>query len=136
MLGRALKERDSTNNSSPSIPLLRLNSSYPNKTNEQDYIVHFVRDDSSKFNIALFFPILISAICAVAVTILCLCLLKACTLINKFIAWYDKKYPPKRPKDDDDSLVREEFRKKGLLLEPREPQVQINNFVGNNTQNA
>ena len=96
---------------------MRWNSSYPNKTEQDDYVVQFVRDDS-KFNIALFFPIIISAIVAVVVTLLCLGLLKACTLFNKFIAWYDAKYPPKRPMEDHDLLVQEELRKRGLLVRP------------------
>ena len=99
-------------------------------------MVQYVRDDS-RFNIGQFLPIIISAIVAVVVTLLCLGLLKACTLINRFIAWYDSKHPPLIQMEEHDWRLREELRKKGLLHRPEEPQVQVNNFlVGNSTQNT
>ena len=38
--------------------------------------------------------------------------------------------------EDHDLLVREELRKKGLLNRPEQPQVQVNNFLGNGPQNT
>jgi hypothetical protein len=95
---------------------MRWNSSDDAKPTEQDYVARIVRDDG-RANLGFLLPLLISAITATVVSVICVWLIKVFRLNHKFIAWYDEKFP-KRPEEEDDWRVREELRKKGLVPHP------------------
>ena len=66
---------------------MRWNSSDP-KTTDQDYVARIVRDDGRN-NLTFLYPLLISAITATVVSLVCVGLIKVFRLNIKFIAWYD-----------------------------------------------